>query len=64
MIESIAAMSMDMSAAKLQLNVGVSMAKKVMDVQETQAAGLLQMLDAAGSSIPAGEVGQILDVTG
>lgn len=64
MVDSIAAMSMNMSAAKLQMNVGVSLTKKVMDTQEVQAAGLLEMMDAASSSIPAGDLGQILDVTG
>lgn len=64
MVEGIAAMSMNLSAAKLQQNVGISLAKKVMDTQEMQAAGLMKMLDAAGNSIPAGELGQILDVTG
>lgn len=64
MVDSIAAMSMNMSAAKLQMNVGVSLTKKVMDTQEAQAAGLLEMMDAASSSIPAGDLGQILDVTG
>lgn len=64
MVDSIAAMSMNMSAAKLQQDVGIGMMKKVMDVQETQEAALMKMLDAAGSSIPAGDIGQILDVTG
>lgn len=64
MVDSIAAMSMNMSTAKLQMNVGVSLTKKVMDTQEAQAAGLLEMMDAASSSIPASDLGQILDVTG
>lgn len=64
MVDSIAAMSMGMSAAKLQMDVGVSLTKKVMDTQEVQAAGLLEMMDAASSSIPSGDLGQILDVTG
>lgn len=40
----IAAMSMDLSAARLQMNVGVSVAKKAMDQQEIVAQGLLEMI--------------------
>lgn len=54
----IAAMSMDLSAAKLQMNVSLSMSKKVMDLQEVQAEGLMEMLPPSLSP----EVGQIINV--
>lgn len=40
----IAALSMDMSAMRLQMNVGTSVAKKAMDQQEIQAQGLMEMM--------------------
>lgn len=60
----IAAMSMSLSSVKLQQSVGVSVAKKAMNAQETEAAGLMKMMDAAApASIPADGVGQVVDVT-
>lgn len=47
MIDSIAAASMSMSAAKLQMDVSTSLTKKVMDSQEQQAAQLLEQFAAA-----------------
>lgn len=59
----IAAMSMDMSSARLRQSVGVSVAKKAMDVQETEAAGLMKMMDtAAPGQVPSDGVGQVVDV--
>lgn len=48
----IAAMSMDMSAARLQMQVGVSVTKKAMETSEIEAAGLYSMMDAAAQTIP------------
>lgn len=60
----IAAMSMELSAARLQQNVGICVAKKTMEAQEMQAAGLMEMVDAADAArIPADGVGQYVDVT-
>lgn len=43
----IAAMSMSLSSAKIQQSASVSVAKKAMNVQETEAAGLVEMAEAA-----------------
>lgn len=48
----IAAMSMSLSSAKLQMGVGVSIAKKTMDQQEVAAAGLMKMIEASIPQIP------------
>lgn len=53
--DSIAMASMAMSAEKLQMNVGISMAKKAMETQETAAEELLDMLPTPG-------LGDIIDV--
>lgn len=59
----IAAMSMGMSSAGLQQSVGVSVAKKTMDSQEVQAAGLMEMLEtAAPQQVPADGLGVNVDV--
>ena len=59
----IAAMSMQLSSARIQQSVGISVAKKAMDSQETQASGLAEMMDTAASAqIPASAQGQIVDV--
>lgn len=52
----IAAASMAMSTAKLQMNVNLSMTKKAMDNQETAAQQLLEMLPSTQ------ELGQHVDV--
>lgn len=44
MANSIAAMSMDMSASKLQAAYSTSMVKKTMDTEELVAKELLEML--------------------
>lgn len=56
----IAALSMDLSAGKLSSQVNISLTKKAMDLQETQAAQMLEMLD----SVPTAPVsfGHKLDV--
>lgn len=51
MMNSIAALSMDMSAARLQQSVSISVQKKVMDTQELAAQGLLKMLPPQTSTI-------------
>lgn len=43
----IAAVSMQMSSTQLQMSAGISVAKKAMDQQETEAAGLIEMLKTA-----------------
>lgn len=45
----IAAISMSLSSAKLQMGVGVSLAKKSMDQQQVVADGLMKMIE---TSIP------------
>lgn len=45
----IAAISMSLSSAKLQMGVGVSIAKKSMDQQQVAADGLMKMIE---TSIP------------
>lgn len=42
----IAAMSMQMSLAKVQQGVSIAVTKNAMDFQETQSAQMLEMLDA------------------
>lgn len=54
----IAAVSMNMSSAKLQMNVGIAMTKKVMEQQAVEANGLLKMMEA----VPAADIGQNIDV--
>lgn len=56
----IAAMSMNMSVAKVQLSAGISVAKKVMDQQEVQAAGLIDMMEGAAAQLPPSD--HIIDV--
>lgn len=46
MMSSIAAASMDISAAKVQTGVSLSVTKKVMDTQELAAQEMLRMLPA------------------
>lgn len=55
MMDSIAAMSVNMHAAQLQQSVSISGAKKAMDSTELAAQGLLEMLpDTSG-------MGQVID---
>lgn len=51
MMNSIAALSMDMSAARLQQSVSISVQKKVMDTQELAAQELLKMLPPQTNTI-------------
>lgn len=46
MMNSIAGAAMDMSAAKVQMGVSLSVTKKVMDTQELAAQEMLRMLPA------------------
>lgn len=55
MMDSVAAVSMNMHAAQLQQSVSISVAKKAMDSAELAAQEMLQMLpDASGR-------GQVID---
>ena len=45
----IAAMSMAMSTAKVQQAASLAMTKNAMELQETQAAGLIQMMQQGPS---------------
>ena len=60
----VAALSMDMSMTKVHQNVGLSVAKKAMNQEEQQAAGLLNMVSRAvpGQALSSG-VGQNIDTT-
>jgi hypothetical protein len=59
----IAAVSMEMSSVRLQQSASLSVAKKAMDNQELQAAGLLDMMgQAVPSQVPGSGVGQVVDV--
>lgn len=55
MMESIAGMAMDMSAAQFATNYSLSVTKKMMDSQELAAQELLKMLP------PSPGVGQYID---
>ena len=60
----IAAVSMEMSLARVQQTAGISVAKKAMAAQETAADGLLKMAEqAVPRQIPANGVGRIVDTT-
>lgn len=48
----IAAMSMDMSSMRLQMDVGIAVAKKAMESSEINAAGLYKMIEAAQQQLP------------
>lgn len=48
----IAALSMSLSSMKVQNGVALAMTKKVMNQQEVQAAGLMEMLDQAVPPTP------------
>lgn len=53
---SIAAMSMSMANERLQMNVGLAMAKKTMELGEETMEGLTQMLEAADQALPTGHI--------
>lgn len=48
----IAAMSMDLSAMRLQMQAGIAVTKKAMETSEIEAAGLYSMMDAAAQTLP------------
>lgn len=60
LVDSIAQMSMDMSAARLQQDLGIAMLKKTMETSVDLANGLIDMMD----SVPKfpGDNGFLLDV--
>lgn len=60
LVDSIAQMSMDLSAFKLQQNLQTSMLKEAMDTDTKLASDLIEMMD----SVPhfSGENGSLLDV--
>lgn len=60
LVNSIAQMSMDLSAVKVQQNLETTMLKKAMDTNTELASNLIDMMD----SIPkfGGEKGSLLDV--
>jgi len=56
MMESIAGMAMDMSAAQFATSYSISMTKKMMDTQELAAQEMLNMLpQQPAMSIPKGQ---------
>lgn len=60
LVDSIAQMSMDLSAFKLQQNLQTTMLKEAMDTDTKLASDLIEMMD----SVPhfSGENGSLLDV--
>ena len=59
----IAAVSMEMSTSRIQQSASLSVAKKAMDNQEQQAAGLIAMMDqAVPVQAPGSGLGQVIDV--
>ncbi len=60
-IEAIAAVSMEMSMAKTAAAVDIAVTKKVMDLQQTMAAGLIESLESAIPAPPS-SFGHKLDV--
>ena len=57
MMESIAAMSMSMSAASFANNYSIAVTKKIMDSEEMAAQELMKMLE----SVPMPPKGQYID---
>ena len=55
MMESIASMAMDMSAAIFATNYSISVTKKMMDTQELAAQELLNMLPDQAAMVPKGD---------
>lgn len=56
----IAALSMDLSSARVQMNAGIAVARKAMDQQEVQAEGLIDMMEGAAAQLPPSD--HIIDV--
>lgn len=46
---SLASLAMAMSHARVKEDAGMALAKKVMDTQQVQAAGLMELLEASPS---------------
>lgn len=61
MMESIAGMATNMSAANFATNYSMAVTKKMMDTQELAAQELLNMLPST-PSVPAPSKGQYIDV--
>ncbi|MGN0608623.1 MAG: YjfB family protein [Oscillospiraceae bacterium] len=59
---SVAQLSMSMSSAKFQQQLGTSVMKKAMDINSQLALGTLEMLDKASPAAFSGDVGAIFDV--
>lgn len=57
MMESIAGMAMDMSAAQFATNYSIAVTKKMMDTQELAGQELVKMLEA----VPTPAKGQYID---
>ena len=55
MMESIAGMAMDMSAAQFATNYSIAVTKKMMDTQELAAQELLNMLPDQAAMVPKGD---------
>ena len=55
MMESIASMAMDMSAANFATNYSISVTKKMKDTQELAAQELLNMLPDQAAMVPKGD---------
>lgn len=60
LVDSIAQMSMNMSAAKFQQNLGLAVTKKAMETDTQLAKGLIEMMGSAPTF--AGEKGALLNV--
>lgn len=58
---SIADLSISMSQAKFQQDLGVSLLKKAMDTSTDMASGVIEMMDNSTQTF-AGDVGAVLDV--
>lgn len=55
MMDSIASMAMDMSAAKFSMEYSLAMTKKTMDMQEMAGQELLRMLPQQSPTVPMGD---------
>lgn len=58
----IAAISMSLSSAKVQMAAGISVAKKSMDQQQIQADGLMKMIESSAPQVSIPQEGHILDI--
>lgn len=60
MMDAIAGMAMDMSAAQFSVEYSMAITKKLMDTQELAAEEMLEMLSAVPTP-PAPSMGQFID---